>query len=71
MGRPSKGDRDVFYTRPPRAVGNAIRAESVRRGMTMSDYIAAILANAHDMPELAPAEPPAHMDEELPLRHPA
>lgn len=46
-GRRSKGDRDQIITRPPRAVGDAVRAAADDSGMSISDYIAKVLADLH------------------------
>ena len=54
-GRPSKGDRDVIVTRPARPLGNVVRARADEAGMTISEYVAMVLARAHGMPEFAPA----------------
>lgn len=67
-GRKSKGDRDHFLTRPPRALGDVIRARADEADLSYSEYIATLLAHAHGMPELAPAVlPPSQAQEELPL----
>lgn len=63
-GRPSKGDRDAFMTKPARPVGDAIREHAEQLGMTYGDYIASILARELGMPEYAPV-PPHVNDEEL------
>ena len=68
MGRPSKGDRDVLYTRVPRPVGDAIRAMSDQTGMAISDVIAALAAESLGMPELAPHPPRTFDQQELPLK---
>jgi len=67
-GRPSKGDRDVLYTRVPRPIGNAIRALSDQTGMAISDVIAALAAKSLGMPELAPQPPHPYDQQELPLK---
>ena len=67
-GRPSKGDRDVLYTRVPRPVGDAIRALSDQTGMAISDVIAALAAKGLGMPELAPHPPHPYEQQELPLK---
>ena len=67
-GRPSKGDRDVLYTRVPRPVGDAIRALSDQTGMAISDVIAALAAKSLGMPELAPQPPHPYDQQELPLK---
>lgn len=56
-GRIHKGERDQFITRPMRAVGNEIRARSAHLGMTYSDYISMLLAQALDLPQCAPQPP--------------
>ena len=66
-GRPSKGDRDLLVTRPARAVGDAVRARADAQGLTISEYIAAVLAEAHDLPQHAPRRDIHPAQEELPL----
>lgn len=63
-GRPSKGDRDVFMTRPAREVGEIIRREAAAEGIPMSDYISRAVATYVGRPDLAPKSSPR---EELPL----
>ncbi|MEB0000127.1 hypothetical protein QN355_18495 [Cryobacterium sp. 10S3] len=66
IGRPSKGDRDAFMTKPARPVGDAIRRNAEQLGLNYGEYIAGILARELGMPEYAPvATHPA--DEELPI----
>lgn len=66
MPRPSKGDRDIMVTRPARAVGDAVRARAAARGVSISEYIAAVLASDAGLAHLAPL--PAPRDEaELPM----
>jgi len=67
-GRPSKGDRDVLYTRVPRPVGDAIRALSDQTGMAISDVVAALAAKGLGMPEWAPQPPHPYDQQELPLK---
>lgn len=52
-GRPSKGDRKLLTTRPPRALADVICGEADRLGLTWSDYIANVLAQAHGFPPIA------------------
>lgn len=66
-GRRSKGDRDAFYTRPPRAIGERIRVEADRLGVSYSDYIAALVADQLGMREEAPTLPD-RAQQELPLK---
>jgi hypothetical protein len=67
-GRPSKGDRVVLYSRPHREVRAAVEASAARAGYdTISDYVAAVLAQHEGLAALAPA-PNKHPDQkELPL----
>jgi hypothetical protein len=53
-GRPYKGDRDHIVTRPSRVVGDLVRQRAEEAGLTISDYVAAVLARAHGVPEAAP-----------------
>lgn len=53
-GRHSKGDRIPLISRPYRPLGEAVQQSADKAGMTVSDYVATILANAHGMPEYAP-----------------
>ena len=50
-GRPSKGDRDHIVTRPSRVVGDVVRQRADEAGLTISDYVASVLARAHGLPE--------------------
>lgn len=53
-GRPSKGDRHLFATRLPRPVADSVQARSDELGLSYSEYIAWILANAHGFTEPMP-----------------
>ena len=64
-GRPSKGDRVVVVSRPHRVVHDRIRGDAEKLGISMSEYVSLVLANALDLDQYAPALP--HQDEELPL----
>jgi hypothetical protein len=66
-GRPSKGARDVIVTRPARPLGNVVRARADEAGMTISEYVAMVLARAHGMPEFAPVPSATPEQEVLPL----
>ncbi len=49
-GRRNKGDRCQVNTRQPRALAEAAEAEAARRGMTLTDFIGALLAEAVGVP---------------------
>lgn len=68
-GRPSKGDRHLIASRPPRAVADAVIARADARGMTITDYVSAVLAQHVGMDDAASFQPvqTPHLDEELPL----
>lgn len=66
-GRPSKGARDMIATRPPVEVGDAVRIAADKQGMTISDYVAKILAEVHGLPQFAPKTPPVSDQGELPI----
>jgi hypothetical protein len=70
IGRPSKGDRDVFYTRMPRPVGDLIRTMSEETGVAISDIIAGLAARGLGMEQYAPALPDVFDEhqQELPLK---
>lgn len=63
MPRPTKGDRDIMVTRPPRAVGDRVRQLSSESGLSISEWIAATLAREVGLPDLAPLP-----HERLPVR---
>lgn len=65
-GRPSKGERDLLVTRPAAPIGQAIRARADASELTISEYIARLLAEHVGLPDLAPAVEPKH-DQELPM----
>ena len=68
IGRPSKGDRVVLYSRPHRDVRAAVEASAAKAGYdAVSDYVAAVLATHEGLADLAPV-PTRHPDQkELPL----
>lgn len=67
-GRPSKGDRHVFISRVPRAAADRIMAEAEKLGLSYSEYIAYVLANAHDIPTPLPPGRRDRDQKELPLQ---
>jgi len=71
-GRPSKGARDHLVTRPPAALGRAVRESAEREGYeSISDYLAAVLATHEGLPQLAPTPARVPAFQELPLQHTA
>ena len=53
-GRPGKGDRDALITDVAVPLGEAVRARADQAGLSVSDYVATILAKEHGLPEHAP-----------------
>lgn len=68
IGRTSKGDRHVIVTRPQRPVADVVIREAAAAGMSISDYVAAVLAHAHGMSQYAPRPQVAIDQQELPLK---
>lgn len=65
-GRPHKGDRILVASRPMKPVADEIRARAAARGISMSEYVAAVLSAHTGHPEYANLPEP--IDEEaLPL----
>ena len=59
-GRPGKGERDLFVTRPAAVVGRAVRESAAREGYdSLSEYISAVLAEREGLSEHAPKPHPA------------
>jgi hypothetical protein len=66
-GRPHKGARHVIVTRPAKPVADVVMSEAAAAGMTISDYVAGILARAVGLPQYVPVSP-ASNQQELPLK---
>ena len=66
-GRPHKGARHVIVTRPAKPVADVVMSEAAAAGMTISDYVAGVLARAVGLPQYIPVSP-AHNQQELPLK---
>ena len=66
-GRPHKGERHVIVTRPAKPVAVVVMSEAAAAGMTISDYVAGILARAVGLPQYVPVSP-VHNQQELPLK---
>lgn len=60
-----KGDRLAHTIRPPRAVSDALRAEAASHGLSLSQYVADLLAIHVGLPDLA--RDLGRSDEGLPL----
>jgi hypothetical protein len=56
IGRPSKGDRTVLWSRVPTKVAEAIKAEAAQRGLPYGDVAAEILSG-HYGEDYAPTRP--------------
>ncbi|CAJ1589649.1 toxin-antitoxin system [Mycobacterium sp. SMC-18] len=65
MPAPHKGDRLAHTIRPPREVSDALRAEAVAHGLSLSQYVADLLAIHIGRPDLA--RDLGRSDEGLPL----
>jgi len=65
-GRKSKGDRQPLISRVPSPIADAVRDRAEERGMSLSDYIASVLARDVGLATLAPQASIRH-DEELPI----
>ena len=57
-----------MVTRPQRALADAIMRQAAAEGMSISDYIAGVLAHAHGMPQYAPQPGLDVHQEALPLK---
>lgn len=53
MPAPHKGDRLAHTIRPPRAVSDALRDEAASHGLSLSQYVADLLAIHVGRPDLA------------------
>lgn len=53
-GRRSKGDRKAFMTRLPNDVAAVVEAEAGSRGLSYSEYLALITAQAHGIEATIP-----------------
>lgn len=57
-----------MVTRPQRPVAEAVMREAAANGMSISDYVAAVLANAHGLSQYAPLPQVPFDQQELPLK---
>lgn len=66
-GRKSKGERELLSTRTHPALAARIRASADEQGLSISDYLSAVLAGAHGLPEYAPVITRPRAEQQLPL----
>lgn len=66
-GRPHKGDRVLIASRPNRVVADLVRQRADEAGLSISDYVAKVLAEVHGVPEAGPQLPKDLSQEVLPL----
>jgi predicted HicB family RNase H-like nuclease len=66
-GRSSKGERLQLISRVATPIGEAVRTQAEERGMSMNDFIAAVLAREVGMPDLAPLSTIQPQRQELPI----
>lgn len=53
-GRPSRGERDQLLARPPMPVGDAFRDRAEALGISISDYMSALIAREVGLGDMAP-----------------
>jgi hypothetical protein len=66
-GRKSKGVRELLGTRPDTVLAEAARGRVDELGLSMSDYLAILIAQDLDMPQYAPKIPNTIRHMELPI----
>ncbi len=66
-GRPHKGDRVLIASRPSRVVADLVRQHADEAGLSISDYVAKVLAEVHGVPVSGPQLPDNTSQEVLPL----
>lgn len=66
MPQPHKGERDLVISRPPKVVADAVKAQAHKQGMSVSEYVARILADHHELHDAMPPVKP-RQQKELPL----
>ena len=67
-GRPSKGKRDQLLSRVPWDLGEVVRENAEAGQVSVSDYIAQVLAREVGRPDLAPLKSSHDYDnQELPI----
>lgn len=66
-GRPSKGKRDQLISRVAWDLGDIVRDNAEAEQLSVSDYIARVLAREVGRPELAPRHNRPYSEQELPI----
>ena len=54
MGRQHMGERDFIAARPPKPVADAARARAAERGVSLSQYVSALMATDVGLPDAVP-----------------
>jgi hypothetical protein len=68
MAQRHKGERVYIASRPPKRVADALRARANERGISVSEYVAAVLASDVGLPDAVPLPAaPESPQQELPL----
>lgn len=67
MAQPHKGQRLLIASRPPQRVAEVIQARAAECDVSVSEYVAAVLAAHAGMPSSAPMPSPKEPQEGLPL----
>lgn len=61
-GRKSKGERELLATRAHPVLAAQVRANAEEQSLTVSDYLAVVLADALGLTQYAPAVTHPHQD---------
>jgi hypothetical protein len=61
-GRKSKGERELLATRAHPVLAAQVRANAEEQGLTVSDYLAVVLADALGLRQYAPVVTNQHQD---------
>lgn len=54
MGRQHMGERDFIAARPPKRVADAARARAAERGVSLSQYVSALMATDVGLSDAVP-----------------
>ena len=67
MAQPHKGQRRLIARRPPQRVAEVIQARAAECDVSVSEYVASVLAAHVGLPDVAPMPKPQTPQEGLPL----